>query len=439
MVGVDYSRMARIALALFLVFFCLAVPLGAAVAASAHVVPVEGPIGPATSDLVTRSIDAAAADGADLIVLRLDTPGGLDSSMRAIVRAAVEAPLPVVGYVGPSGARAASAGTFILYATHLAAMAPGTNLGAATPVPIGGGGEERSASDAKAIEDAAAYIRSLAELRGRDPVFAEAAVREARSLTAREALDAGVIDLMAGNLDALLQDIDGRAVELARGSAVVESADAAVTVVEPDWRYQLLAVITNPNVAAILMLVGVLGIVFELFSPGLVGPGLVGAISLLLALYAFQVLPVSHAGLALLVLGMALIVAEAFVPSFGVLGIGGIAAFIAGAVLLMETDVPGFGVSPWLIGAFAASTSAVFLLTLGMVLKGSKMPVVTGPEAVVHGQGKVVRWQGLQGQVRLDGELWQAAGPRDLAPGTPVTVTSRDGLTLVVAPMKPTK
>jgi membrane-bound serine protease (ClpP class) len=365
--------------------------------------------------------------------------------------------------------RAASAGTFILYASHIAAMAPGTNLGAATPVAIGGsalglqtggpangengenGGDtapaeepaaasddntppERTASEAKAIEDAAAYLRSLAEMRGRNPDFAERAVREAKSMTYREAQDAGVIDLVARNLTELLEGIDGREVELAHTSVVIASAGASVETVEPDWRYRILAIITNPNVAAILMLIGVYGIIFEFYSPGLVGPGLIGAICLLLGLYAFQVLPVNYAGVALIILGTVLVVAEAFVPSFGILGITGVAAFTAGAILLMDTDVPGFGVSPWIIAAMAASLSGIFLFTLGMALRGRDRPVVTGPEAVAHGHGEVVTWQGAKGQVRLDGEIWHAEGPEHLTPGARVAVKSRDGLTLTVEP-----
>ena len=440
--------MARIVVLLALALGILGVSGADSSAADVHVVPVEGPIGPATSDLIARSIEQAAEAGAELVVLRMDTPGGLDTAMRSIIRAIIGAPLPIVTWVAPSGARAASAGTFILYASHIAAMAPGTNLGAATPVAIGGsavddeaargdadtGRPERSASEAKAIEDAAAYIRSLAEMRGRDPDFAERAVREAKSMTYREALDAGVIDLVARNLDELLAAIDGRTVELERTTVVIASAGASVETVEPDWRYRLLAIITNPNVAAILMLIGVYGIIFEFYSPGLVGPGLIGAICLLLGLYAFQVLPVSYAGVALLILGTVLVVAEAFVPSFGILGITGVAAFTAGAILLMDTDVPGFGVSPWIIGAMAASLSGLFLLTLGMALRGRDRPVVTGPEAVAHGHGEVVTWQGAKGQVRLEGEIWHAAGPEHLTPGTRVAVKSRDGLTLTVEP-----
>ncbi len=453
--------MARYVLALIaLVGGWLVAPCGAA-ATLVHVLPVEGPIGPATSDLVERSIADAVGEQAELLILQIDTPGGLDTSMRAIVHAIIDSPIPIIAYVAPSGARAASAGTFILYASHIAAMAPGTNLGAATPVPVGGdrsADEEnpaasdgqidappaagRSASASKAVEDAAAYLRALAEMRGRDPAFAEAAVRQAKSLTYREALDAGVIDLIASDMDELLAAIDGREVELARGPTVVDTNGATIETIEPDWRYQLLAIITNPNVAAILMLIGVYGIIFEFYSPGLVGPGLVGAICLLLGLYAFQVLPVSYAGLALLGLGIALVVSEALLPAFGVLGISGVAAFIAGSILLMDTEVPGFGISPYVIGALAASISGVFLVTLSLVFRSHDRPIATGPEALASGHGEIVTWHradgiGGEGRVRLDGELWHAVGPDKLEPGTRVTIKSRDGLTLTVEPDKP--
>jgi len=453
--------MARYVLALIALISGWLFAPSTASAAAVHVLPIEGPIGPATSDLVERSIADAVDAQAELLILQIDTPGGLDTSMRAIVHAIIDSPIPIISYVAPSGARAASAGTFILYASHIAAMAPGTNLGAATPVPVGGdqsAGEEssrgddgttdappaagRSASASKAVEDAAAYLRALAEMRGRDPVFAEAAVREAKSLTYREALDAGVIDMIAGDLDELLDAVDGREVELVRGPISIDIDRATIEPIEPDWRYQLLAIITNPNVAAILMLIGVYGIIFEFYSPGLVGPGLVGAICLLLGLYAFQVLPVSYAGLALLGLGMALVVAEALLPSFGALGITGVAAFVAGSILLMDTDVPGFGVSPYVIGALAASISGLFVVTLSLVFRSHDRPVATGPEALASGHGEIVTWQpadgiGGEGRVRLDGELWHAVGPEALEPGMRVTIKSRDGLTLTVEPDQP--
>jgi membrane-bound serine protease (ClpP class) len=457
--------MSRLVVALIALFGGWLVAPGGAGASSVHVLPIEGPIGPATSDLVERSIADAVEQRAELVILRLDTPGGLDTSMRVIVQAIIDSPLPIVAYVAPAGARAASAGTFILYASHLAAMAPGTNLGAATPVPIMGGdaadakrpadepntdtgnpeappSTSKSASDSKAVEDAAAYLRALAEMRGRDPGFAEAAVRRATSLTYREALDAGAIEFIAADVDELLAMIDGRRVELAQGVEVIASKGATIEIVEPDWRYRLLAIITNPNVAAILMLVGVYGIIFEFYSPGLVGPGLVGAICLLLGLYAFQVLPVSYAGLALLGLGITLVVAEAFLPAFGVLGISGVAAFIAGSILLMDTDVPGFGISPYVLGSLVVSISGVFVVTLSLAMRSQNRPVATGAEAIASGHAEIVSWHAAgggcgEGRVRLDGELWQAEGPDGLVPGARVAVRSRAGLTLTVEPEKP--
>lgn len=432
------KRLSVLAFLLLLLGAAAAGLVAPAHAATVEVVPIKGPIGPATSDFLVRAIADAAADKAALVLLEIDTPGGLETSMRTMVKAILDAPLPVIGYVAPPGARAASAGTFILYATHIAAMAPGTNLGAATPVQLGGGAEdEKSAHATKAIEDAAAFLRSLAALRDRDPEFAEEAVRGARSLTADEALKAGVIELIARDRAELLQRIDGRMVDLQSGPALIDTADPVIVEVVPGWRYQLLAIITDPNVAAILMLIGVYGIIFELFSPGFVGPGLVGAICLLLGLYALQVLPVSHAGLALLLLGLMLVTAEAFVPSFGILGLGGITAFVAGAVLLVDTDVPGFGVSPWLIGTVAALASGLFVVTLGLALRSRARPVVTGAEAVLAGQGTVIDWADGEGRVRLEGEIWAARGPSHLDRDMQVTVEARDGLVLVVAPQPP--
>jgi membrane-bound serine protease (ClpP class) len=317
---------------------------GTASAATVAVLDIGGPIGPATADYVERSFDKAIAEQADLIVLRMDTPGGLADSMRVIIQKILAAPVPVVGYVAPSGARAASAGTYILYACNIAAMAPGTNLGAATPIQIGGASLAQTPSEDepaepeakpgkpgledKMVNDAVAYIRSLAQLRGRNADWAEKAVREAASLSASEALSADVIDLISADLNDLLAKIDGRKVEVGSQERTIETASAVVMTLEPDWRTELLGLITNPNVAYILMLIGIYGIILEFYNPGMVFPGVTGAISLLLALYAFQVLPVSYAGLALIGLGLALMVAEMMVPSFGTLGLGGIVAFV---------------------------------------------------------------------------------------------------------------
>ncbi len=406
--------------------------------ASTVLLAVDGPIGPATAAYVEHGLEQAKQEDAGLVVLELDTPGGLDSSMRQIVKAILASPIPVAGYVAPSGARAASAGTYILYASHIAAMAPGTNLGAATPVQIGGsGGSDKESPghgtmESKITNDAVAYIRSLAELRGRNVDWAEKAVREAASLPASAALDAKVIDLIAPSLPDLLRRLDGRTVQTVNGEVTLHPDPAKIQRLEPDWRTRLLGFITDPTVAYVLMLVGIYGIIFEFFSPGLVGPGLVGAICLLLALYAFQILPVSWTGLALVGLGVALMTAEAFLPTFGAIGVAGIVAFVTGSVLLMDTGVPGFRVSPLAIGTFAAITGGLVLLTASLAVRSQRRPLASGAEELMREAGKVVAWEGGEGRIRIQGEIWLARGPGGLAPGDPVKVKDRDGLVLEV-------
>jgi membrane-bound serine protease (ClpP class) len=420
------------------------------------VLDLVGPIGPASSDYVKRSFAKAQDLGADLIVLRMDTPGGLADSMRSIIQEILAAPVPVVGFVAPSGAHAASAGTYILYATHVAAMAPGTNLGAATPVQIGGGfpggpapddedtpedeagdGAERprkAGIEDKILNDSIAYIRSLAQLRGRNVEWAEKAVREAASLSAGEALEQRVIDLIAVDLDDLLARLDGREVEVGGAVRRLATAGRATVSLEPDWRTELLAIITNPNVAYILMLIGIYGIILEFYSPGLAFPGVVGAICLLLALYAFQVLPVNHAGLALIALGIAMMAGEVVLPSFGALGIGGVIAFVVGSIMLMDTDLPGYGIA-WQVIAGVALGASVLLLALMMALARSRQrPVVSGQETMIGSRGQVLDWGGAAGRIRIHGEIWAARGPAGLAPGSAVRVRRIDGLTVEVEP-----
>jgi len=406
---------------------------------------IKGPIGPATSDYLHRALHQADP-ATRLVILRLDTPGGLDTAMRDIIRDILASPIPVVGYVAPGGARAASAGTYILYASQVAAMAPATNLGAATPVSIGDAkpasppdqaGQAPPATDAmerKRINDAVAYIRSLAQARGRNADWAESAVRDAASLSAREALDKGVIDLIATDIGDLLRQLDGRQVQVQGQTRTLDTQGLVLDRVAPDWRTELLSVITNPNVAYVLMLIGIYGLLFEFYNPGLGAPGVIGAICLLLALFAFQALPINYAGLALLLLGIALMVAEAFVPSFGVLGIGGVVAFAFGSVILMETDMPGYGVSPALIGAFTIASLLMFSLVLGMVIRARRRPVVSGEEELIGALGTVLADFDGDGRIHLHSESWHARADQPLQRGQRVRVTARDGLVLTVEP-----
>lgn len=415
---------------------------------------IQGAIGPAVAEDVEHAI--ADAQQASLFILRLDTPGGLDLSMRRIIKAILASPVPVVAYVAPQGARAASAGTYILYASHIAAMAPATNLGAATPVQIGGmpkpdistpnlpsspnNTKKTSPSDMadnpmqhKMINDAAAYIRSLAQLRGRNADWAEQAVRQAASLSADQALKQHVIDLIADDIPQLLIKLDGRTVVTSRGEITLHTRGMVVEYVERSWRSRLLAVVSDPNVAYILMLLGAYGLFFELANPGFVLPGVIGGISLLLALFAFQVLPINIAGLGLIGLGIAFMIAEAFVPSFGALGLGGVLAFVAGSIMLMDTGVPGYGISVALIGSLALISALFFIMITGMAIRARKRPVVSGAEELLHETGIALESFQHRGHVRLHGETWQAISSQPVHKGDVIRVLSRDGLILEIA------
>nr|WP_248322566.1 nodulation protein NfeD [Caballeronia sp. Sq4a] len=421
-------------------------PLHAAAAAPVVVIPLTGAVGPASADFVVRSLARAADERAQLAVLRIDTPGGLDLSMRAIIQAILASPVPVAAYIAPSGARAASAGTYIVYAAHIAAMAPGTNLGAATPIQLGAGGAERAASGAaegastetrKQVHDAAAYIRGLAQLRGRNAQWAERAVREAVALSANEALAQKVIDLTATDIPDLLARLDGRRVRTAQGERVLATREASVVAFQPDWRNRFLAAITDPSVALILMMIGMYGLFFEFANPGYVLPGVAGAICLLVGLFALQLLPVSYVGLGLLMLGIGCLVAEAFLPTFGTLGIGGIVAFAIGALMLVDTDVPGFGVPPGLVAALALFSAVFVFAVSGLALKARRRPVVSGGEAMLGSIGVMLEGGEGVGWARVQGERWrvQPASPTALpGQGARVRVTARDGLTLTVEP-----
>ncbi|MFM0299539.1 nodulation protein NfeD [Paraburkholderia sediminicola] len=479
---------------------------------SVVVIPVNGAISPASADFIVRSLQRAADDRAQLAVLQLDTPGGLDTSMRQIIKAILGSPVPVATFIAPSGARAASAGTYIVYASHIAAMAPGTNLGAATPIQMGIGGAEppaggggmpglpgtgggggtgaqknepavsasagsassaasaNSASSAapsatlpldtqstelrKQVHDAAAYIRGLAQMRGRNADWAERAVREAVSLSASEALAQHVVDLNARDIPDLLRQVNGRTISTSRGDVKLNTANAPVVTLEADWRSQFLAVITDPNVALVLLMIGMYGLFFEFANPGFVLPGVVGAISLLMGLFAMQMLPVNYVGLGLIFLGIAFLIGEAFLPTFGSLGFGGVVAFVIGALMLIDTDVPGYGIPLPLIAA-VVMFSVVFVFGVSrLALRARRRPVVTGSEGLIGSLGVVLDGgllpdgallQGdatadataggtLAGWAQVHGERWRVSSTAPVAAGHAVRVTARRGLTLTVVP-----
>jgi membrane-bound serine protease (ClpP class) len=435
----------------------------------AIVLDVQGPIGPATRDFIDRSLQKAAEGEAALVIIRMDTPGGLDASTRDIIKAILNSPVPVATYVAPAGARAASAGAYILYASHIAAMSPATNVGAATPVSIIGGsgnksplgktGDEDSQSEKqedtaedghadgdkpsgdamtkKVVNDSVAYIRSLAEKRGRNADWAELAVREADSITSEKALELGVIDLIADSMGELLDKIDGMVVEVNGREQVLETSGLVIVRLEPDWRNEFLAVITSPTIAYILLLIGVYGLILEGYHPGAIVPGVVGAICLLLALYAFQMLPVNYAGLGLILLGIILMIAEVMAPSFGALGFGGIIAMVVGSIILIDTEVPGFGVSRVLIASIAVTGSLGFMAIVWFAVKARQRPVVSGREQMIGAPGTALTGFDGAGEVFVHGERWLAVTESPVRKDQDIVVTGLDGLTLMVRPTHP--
>ncbi|TDJ42888.1 MAG: nodulation protein NfeD [Gammaproteobacteria bacterium] len=437
----------------------------------ALVLQIDSAIGPASADYIIEGIKQAEANGNALVVLQMDTPGGLDSAMRDIIKAILASRVPVATFVYPPGSRAASAGTYILYASHIAAMAPATNLGAATPVQIGGApglpeapkqpAPEKSVDDdknsggsvehadgpsaaappdamkAKMVNDAVAYIKGLAEIRGRNAEWAERAVREAVSLTASEALELNVIDVVAADVDDLLVQIDGRVVDVANKPVTLATAGLQPEILEPTWRTQFLMIITDPSVAYLLMLVGIYGLLLEGYNPGGFVPGIVGAICLLLALFAFQVLPVNYAGLALMLLGIMLMIAEGFAPSFGVLGLGGLAAFVFGSIILMDSDIPGFAVSKSIIGGIAIAGGLAMLGLIYMLMRARNRPVVSGAEAMLGRTAEVLEDFSGRGNVFLGGERWLAESMHPVHKGQQVRVTALHGLVVNIEPIDP--
>ncbi len=419
----------------------------------AILVEIQGPIGPATMDFLVSSLEEAASRSAELVIIRLDTPGGLDSSTREMVMAILNSPVPVATFVAPEGARAASAGTYLLYASHIAAMSPATNVGAATPVNMIGGnppgqkrgsdGDEEHAGpepdpgdtmSRKVINDAVAYVRGLANKRGRNADWAELAVRQAASITSTEALEIGVIDLIAKDVGDLLEQVNGRTVEVQGRKRVLDTSSLLVEQLEPDWKSELLSVITSPTIAYLLLLIGVYGLILEGYNPGAIVPGVVGAICLLTALYAFQMLPVNYAGFALILLGIILMIGEVMAPSFGALGIGGVISMVIGSIILIDTDVPGFAVSRPLIGAIALAGSLGLLGIIAVAMRARQRPVVAGREQLIGATGTASRDFEQQGSIFVHGERWSAVTMSPLRAGQAVVITGIDGLTLKVRP-----
>lgn len=408
-------------------------------------VDIDGAIGPASADFIIRNLETAEKNHAEFFLIELNTPGGLDHSMRDIIKNILNAKIPVITYVAPSGARAASAGTYIVYASHIAAMAPGTNLGAATPVSIGGAfgddnkekksAEKPSTENQKAINDATAYIRSLAQLRKRNTDWAEKAVTSAATLSAEEALKLKVIDLIAADRQALLQQLNGRKLQIDNKEIVLNTQNLQLRKNDLDWRAKFLAIITDPNIAYILLLIGMYGLFFEFFNPGFIMPGVVGVICLLIALYAFQLLPINYAGLALILFGVGFMVAEAFVPSFGTLGLGGIAAFIIGSVLLMDKNITGFSIARSVILTVTLISAFFFLFIIQLLIRSRRRPPASGVEQLIGKEGTVEIDSHHIPRIRLLGELWQVKSSYALHVGDRVTVLNHVGLTLIVKPI----
>jgi membrane-bound serine protease (ClpP class) len=407
------------------------VPAAGAAVAPVDLIKIEGAISPVTVRLVETALDRARADGAQALIIQLDTPGGLERSMRTIAQRMLNADVPVIVYVGPTGARAASAGVFLTMAAHVAAMAPATNIGAAHPVSIGGGGDKESMK--KVANDAAAFIRTVALERGRNADWAEKSVRQSVSIGEREAVRLKVVDLVADSVPDLLAKIDGRTVKTARGPVTFTTRDAVVKPIEVGFRDRVLNVITDPNVAYVLMMLGMLGLFFELSNPGVILPGVIGGISLILAFFAFQSLPINYAGLLLILFGIALLVAEIKIVSHGILAMGGIVAMSLGSLMLFDAPEVGFRISWWVIAPTVGATAGMFLFVVAVGVRALKRRPLLGASGLI-GQTAVARGPlDHEGQVAMQGELWKAIAEGDpVADGAPVRVVGVDGLTLKV-------
>ncbi|MGB5626926.1 MAG: nodulation protein NfeD [Woeseiaceae bacterium] len=415
---------------------------------------VKDGIGVATADYLISGIEHAEEINAELVIINMDTPGGLMKPMRDMVQKILASTVPVVTYVTPAGARADSAGTYILLASHIAAMTPTTHLGAATPVSLGGedatpplddGADDEdseepappsgSSMDRKVMNDAVAYIRSLAERHGRNADWAEKAVTEAATLTASQALEQNVIEFIAADRDELLTLVDGHEVEINGETIALKTLDAEVEAYEPNWRIRLLGIISNPEIVLLLGLIGLYGLMYEGWNPGAIVPGVVGVICLLLAAYALQVLPVNYAGLALIFLGIALMIAEAYAPSFGALGIGGIAAFVFGSIMMFDSEIPGFGISLTFVIGIALIFALLIIWMLGYLVKLRRRGAVSGVESIVGGIATATEDFSGVGMVWLEGESWHARSSVPISKNQQVVVRAMDGLILDVEPV----
>jgi membrane-bound serine protease (ClpP class) len=424
--------------AVVLLVGAVAAPLAAPAEPFVVLATYDGVINPVSAEYLHDALASAQDSGAQTLIIRLNTPGGLDTSMRLIIKDISSASIPVVVYVAPSSGRAASAGVFITMAAHVAAMAPGTNIGAAHPVAMGGGEMDQTMKE-KLENDSVAYLKSIAQQRGRNAAWAEDAVRKSVSVTEREALKLKVIDLVADDLPALLKQLDGRTVVLQSGQRVLKTAQAEVREFPMGLRLEFLKAISDPNVAYLLMTIGTIGIIAELYNPGAILPGIVGAISLILAFYSFQSLPVNYAGLLLFLLGIVFFILEASVTSYGLLAIGGIISMLLGSVMLIKTDVEFFRISWSVILPVVGFAAVFFLFIVGMGMKAMRRPAVTGREEMIGLIGIAKTALAPHGQLAVHGELWEAVSDQPLQPGEEAEITRVDGLRLHVKPLSKKK